>query len=64
MLGLWYNNDILIVKTADGYYSCDTTTDTTLVLDETWNSLTSDVVDIYGKYVLLNDGYVYEFPEY
>ncbi|MGN0435929.1 MAG: RNA polymerase sigma factor [Wujia sp.] len=62
ILDLWYNKGMLIVKTADGYYSCTPDEDPTLKPDDLFNSLTEDVVDIYGRYVLLSDGFVYEFP--
>lgn len=64
ILDLWYNNDVLIVKTSDGYYSCNTQNDTVLVEDELLNALNNEVVDIYDNKVLLDDGYVYSFPEY
>ena len=62
ILDLWHNKGFLIVKTADGYYSCSPDEDPTLKPDELLNSLTEDVVNIYDRYVLLSDGFVYEFP--
>lgn len=71
ILDIWYNTSFynqktfLIVKTADGYYSCVPDESTSLEPDETFNALTEDVIDIRGgDYVLLDDGYVYEFPIY
>ena len=62
ILDLWYNRGYVIVKTTEGYFSCEASEDATLIPDETFNSLTEDVVEMYGRYVLLSDGYVYEFP--
>lgn len=62
LLDLWYNKGTLIIKTTDGYYSCEPEENTSLEPDELFNSLEEDVVDIYGRYMLLSDGIVYEFP--
>lgn len=62
ILDLWYNNGTVVVKTTDGYYSCNPEENTVLEPDEIFNALTEEVVEIYGSYVLLSDGYVYEFP--
>lgn len=62
ILDLWYNNGTVVVKTVDGYYSCVLDESTVLEPDEIFNALTEEVVEIYGSYVLLSDGYVYEFP--
>ncbi|MDE6025098.1 MAG: RNA polymerase sigma factor [Lachnospiraceae bacterium] len=64
ILDVWYARGVLLVKTADGYYSCVLDESTSLQPDEVFNSLTEDVVEISDWYVLLSDGYVYEFPSY
>ncbi|MCM1398378.1 MAG: hypothetical protein NC225_02725 [Clostridium sp.] len=66
-----YNNglrEILIIKTADGYYRCTpdlyshVKDSLALEPDEDLNALTEDVIAIRHGYVLLDDGYVYELP--
>lgn len=76
ILGIWYNtgwynqDDILMVRTADGYYSCQpdlysrAKESITLEPHEAFNALTGEVVDIRKGHVLLNDGYLYELPGY
>lgn len=64
-LNIWYNSgykDILVVKTADGYYSCLPEESLVLEPDEALNALTEDVIDICHGYILLSDGYTYELP--
>lgn len=69
ILDIWYTSapyqkSVLIVKTADGYYSCVPEESTSLEPDESFNALTEEVIDIRSQYVLLNDGCVYELPSY
>lgn len=61
ILDLWDIEGELIIKTPDGYYRCNPDEDTDFKKDEVFNSLTKDVVEISGDYVLLSDGHLYEF---
>ena len=70
LLNLWYSvggfgsNRVLIAKTSDGYYSYVLGESTSFEPDETFNALTKEVLAICGRYVLLDDGYLYDLPDY
>lgn len=70
LLDLWYSsggfgsNGVLIAKTSDGYYNYVLDESTGFEPDETFNALTKEVLAICGQYVLLDDGYLYELPDY
>lgn len=57
---LWATGDRIIIKAADGYYSCIPSEEDEFTRFETLDNVADMIVSISEEYVLLSNGYLYE----